>query len=428
MPVLDPADQALPDLVLHGRRHLVEGRPVPRVSDRRPHALRVIEELEPHRGSELLRPVVSGVDCPAPPGGVPVLSRGDESGHPLFAGDVDVGAERHVLEPRVGGREIRDPTLAGVVAVLLGPDDPVQSGREILEGGDGELAGVGGGGVVVVGDIPPLDDPGRHREPVGEAIAQQPAGVGDRDREREEQGPREVQVVGRLDHLVAEERHELARLERQPATERDLIGEIGLLEVDLLGLPGRVLEVPEDADRVILLRVLAAGDDDAEAERILVGRVLLHAELGHVEAKAFVAVVEAQRIDLPGAREPAAVGAGVAQIPDVAGFDVPEESDFFEKRLRLLLGLRLRLLRGRGARGERHQRRHDHCSPNTRHGRLLSGRVTPHDHRARPSGSGRRLRARKQTPCHLRCCRSSPCRRSATPRRPRGGRARQPRP
>ena len=187
------------------------------------------------------------------------------------------------------------------------------------------------------------------------------------------------------------------------------------------------MEVPEDADRVILLRVLAAGEDDAEAERILVGRVLLHAELGHVEGKTFVAVVEAQRIDLPGARKPAAVGAGVAQIADVAGLDVPEQGDFFEERLRLLLGLRLRLLRGRGARGERHQRRHDHCSPNTRHGRLLSGRVTPHDHRARPSGFGRRLRARKQTPCHLRCCRSSPCRRSATRRRPRGGRPRRPR-
>src|SRR5207302_4167329 len=71
VPVLDPADQALPDLVLHGRRHLVEGRPIPRVPDRRPYALRVIEELEAQRGSELVRPVVGVVEGPAPPGGVP---------------------------------------------------------------------------------------------------------------------------------------------------------------------------------------------------------------------------------------------------------------------------------------------------------------------------------------------------------------------
>src|SRR6266851_6462217 len=83
------ATQALPDLVLHGRRHLVDGRPIPRVPDRRLHALRVIEELEAQRGSELVRPVVGGVEGPAPPGGVPVLSRGDQSRDPLFAGDVD---------------------------------------------------------------------------------------------------------------------------------------------------------------------------------------------------------------------------------------------------------------------------------------------------------------------------------------------------
>src|SRR5205807_5530069 len=128
------------------------------------------------------------------------------------------------------------------------------------------------------------------REPWQGRIGQQRTHVRERDTEREQERPREVQVVRRLDHLVAEQGDEFTRLQGEAAAERELIRAVRFLQVEVRRVPKRELVVvaPEDSERVVLLRVVrgprnARREDEAIAERVLLRRVLLDAELGHVE-------------------------------------------------------------------------------------------------------------------------------------------------
>src|SRR2546430_14510245 len=94
--------------------------------------------------------------------------------------------------------------------------------------------------------------------------------MGERDREREKERSREVQIVGGLDDLVAEQRHELPRLHGEAIAEWDRVRPVRLFQVELLRVAERerVVAVAEDTERVVLLRVNAGGDDEAPAERI----------------------------------------------------------------------------------------------------------------------------------------------------------------
>src|SRR4030095_11071709 len=92
-------------------------------------------------------------------------------------------------------------------------------------------------------------------------------------------------------------------LEGQTAADRDLIGGVRFLQVEVRRVPERELIVvaPEDSERVVLLRVVrrpgnTRGEDEAVSERIFLRGILLDAELGHVERVATLEVVEAQLV------------------------------------------------------------------------------------------------------------------------------------
>ena len=178
------------------------------------------------------------------------------------------------------------------------------------------------------------------------------------DRQAEQERPREVQVVGRLDHFVPEQRDELARLHREPAPQRDLVRAVGLLEVERGRVPKRerVVRAAENPERVVLLRVLSRRQHHAEAERVALGRVLLRAELRHVEGVAPVEIVQAQLVVVA---PPVAV-----EVEHDAVLDVREQDDLLEQRLRPLGRL---LLPERGGGGEADRRREDQPPPHSRH-------------------------------------------------------------
>jgi hypothetical protein len=84
-------------------------------------------------------------------------------------------------------------------------------------------------------------------------------------------------------------------------------------------------------------------DDQAEAEGARLGRVLLDAELGHVEGAAAVEIVESQLVEV--------APPGAAQVADEAVLDVGEQVDLVEEGLGLLrrppgLGATCRRARG----------------------------------------------------------------------------------
>src|SRR5206468_8767549 len=114
--------------------------------------------------------------------------------------------------------------------------------REILDGRGRELPHRGRRGVVVLGDVPADDRTGRDREP-REGVREEPTHVGQRDGEGEEERPREVQVVRRLDDLVSEQGDELPALHGQAATDGNGGREVRLLQVELFGVAERVLIV-----------------------------------------------------------------------------------------------------------------------------------------------------------------------------------------
>ena len=138
---------------------------------------------------------------------------------------------------------------------LLGTGDPVEVQREILERREAELPGVRHRAVVVSRDVPADDRARGDREPRQRLVGQQGADVRQWNREGEQVRARKVQVVRRLDHLVAEQGDELTRLQGETTAERDLIRSVRLLQVEVRRVPERELVVvaAESSQRVVLL-------------------------------------------------------------------------------------------------------------------------------------------------------------------------------
>src|SRR5262249_36745821 len=100
--ILEPADQALPDLVLDRRGDL----PQPGVGARGDRlagadAVWIGEVLQAQSGAQRLRPVVRGVAGDAAPAGVGVLTGAHEQRIVLLTGKVEVDGKGPAVEARV---------------------------------------------------------------------------------------------------------------------------------------------------------------------------------------------------------------------------------------------------------------------------------------------------------------------------------------
>ncbi len=217
------------------------------------------------------------------------------------------------------------------MSACSGPTIQLEVGDEALGRTELELPGRGRGAVVLLGVVPAEHTAHEEREPVGELVLDEATGVGQRDRQGVEVAAREVQVVGRLDGLEAEQRDELAALQDEAVADRQHDRAVGLLQVEPVRVPERerVVGTAEDAERVVLLRVEAGGHHEAHAPPVLLGGILLDAELGHVERPALVEIVEAQLVG--------GVAPRAGEVERVAVLDVGEQLELVPQRLGFLL-------------------------------------------------------------------------------------------
>src|SRR5262249_10438456 len=240
--------------------------------------------------------------------------------------------------------------------------------------------------VVVVGIVPAVREAGSDAEPWRDGISQEQSGVGVWRPQRVEKGPREVEVLGTLVDLVADQGGPLPSFHGEAVAYRNEIRRVGLGQVHFVGVPEQgalIVAVAKDAERVVLLRVDPARHYDAVTETIALGRVLLDAQFDGVEGVLIVVIVESQLVDV--------TMAGLPEVPHITVFEVPEEHELLEIGLRLAVGrrgpnqnVRHRLLR---------KRRSGHCREQQN---SATDNPCQSNHRA-PSPSRARFKARTFT-------------------------------
>src|SRR5262249_647047 len=156
-------------------------------------------------------PVVADVAGNATPARVGVLaSGGDERRVVLLAREVEIDRQGHAIDARVEDRGIDDPTIVDAVAphliaVLLWAEEVADDGRRLVGGGERERPDRSEIAVVVVGIVPAVREAGSDAEPWRDGISQEQSGVGVWRPQRVEKGPREVEVLGTLVDLVADQ-------------------------------------------------------------------------------------------------------------------------------------------------------------------------------------------------------------------------------
>src|SRR5437016_1993458 len=150
--------------------------------------------------------------------------------------------------------------------------DAVRRERDLIAQRVGHVADAAPALVVALDLVPPFDGAAGHRQLVRDRIAHQRAGVRERDREAEKERATVVVVRPRLDHLGAEERHELPALQREALQVRwTVIGhgprEVGLFDIEVIrfervAVLDRAVPVPVRLD---VARDLARVELEAEA-------------------------------------------------------------------------------------------------------------------------------------------------------------------
>ena len=351
MAILAAREQALPDVVLQRRRRREQRDAVHRA---RANAVDVVEPLLAERDAEVLQEVVGGIGGDAVPRRALVEAlRGEEHVIGLRA-VVEVEAEREVAEARVVRREVDHPANGVLVAGDLRPHDEVQCGGQILRRRERDLSRARRADIVGIGAVPSEHQPRLRAELVRERIRDEPARRRERGCQAEQVPARVVEVRRRLDHLVAEQRDELAHLEHGAIADRNPRRDVRFLHVEHRRISERVriVVIAQDADRVVLLRVLSGGQHQAHPEGERLVGIALDAELRHVERVALIDVVVAQRVRPAIRRRAGHALAAAVQVERGPHLDKGEELELVPERFRLgsLLLLGKPVLRRRGRR------------------------------------------------------------------------------
>ena len=296
---------------------------------------------------------------------------------------VVVQRQAGLLVDGVGQHGVGQLPDTGVGVVRLGAGAVVLDQGQGGIGLEGDREHAGLAGVVVDRVVPAVDEKAGDRDLVVRAVGDAHPLVVVRNRQREQQAPRVVPVVLRLDDLVAERGHELAEVELQGALGRSEIAQIGLLDGLIDRRPGRLGATNHRCGRSVV-------QIDPEAAAAAVGRLLFHRDLGQVEAERVMRDREILKAveDLHAPDRPARFG-GLVEVVGVVGVDEARELDVPEERHggRILLG-------GDFSRRRRRRRRRGLIPGFGRFGRRL--RVGSW----RGCGRGRVRHGDLQSPCH----------------------------
>ena len=212
---------------------------------------------------------------------------------------VGVERERPARRGLIDDADVGEVAEVGVVVVALGPADVVEVDGQRRHRRQHQRHAERLGGVVVEHVVPAVDEHDRGRDLVVERVGQLEPGVGERDGPGEQERAAEVVVVAvvAVDELGADRRDELAGVDAQALADGNDVGGERLLEIEVAGDAGR--RIAEQAARGGDVGHRAHGDVDAEAEVTAVGHRLLHHQLGRVDAKRVVIVIEgAELVDV----------------------------------------------------------------------------------------------------------------------------------
>src|SRR5439155_2597336 len=221
VPVLDLAVEVLRDQVLARERGFVE-----RAHDARPRAAVVLEPLaaEGSRGTVRERVVGDGREA-LPERGLVARRRA------FLVTPVVVEQEGERGRRLDGSYKVEDAALVAGLVGLFGAPDAAPGQRQHVVHRVGDVPDTAPALVVALDLVPAFDGAAGHGDLVGERVAHERTGVGERNREAEEERPTVVVVGPRLDDLGAEEGHELPTLYREALQQGGAVIGHGPLEV-----------------------------------------------------------------------------------------------------------------------------------------------------------------------------------------------------
>src|SRR5436309_448927 len=283
--VLDLTVEVLGDQVLSCQRALVE-----RAYGSRPRAAVVLEPLATDgRRDAVGEGIVGDGRKPLPQGGLVARRRC------VLVSPVVVEQEGERGRRLDGGYKVEDAALVAGLVGLFGTPDTAPGQRQHVVHRVGYVPDTAPAVVVALDLVPAFDGAAGHRDLVGERVAHERTGVGERNREAKEERPTVIVVGPRLDDLGAEEGDELPTLHREALQERRAVVGHGPLEVSLLDLEVVGLERVAVLDRTVSVPV-----------RLDVARDLAGVEL-HVEARDGPAVTRTGHVELPEDGDPIVV-------------------------------------------------------------------------------------------------------------------------
>src|SRR5947199_704412 len=239
--VLDLTVEVLGDQVLSCQRALVE-----RAYGSRPRAAVVLEPLATDgRRDAVGEGIVGDGRKPLPQGGLVARRRC------VLVSPVVVEQEGERGRRLDGGYKVEDAALVAGLVGLFGAPYTAPGQRQHVVHRVGYVPDTAPAVVVALDLVPAFDGAAGHRDLVGERVAHERTGVGERNREAKEERPTVVVVGPRLDDLGAEEGDELPTLHREALQERRAVVGHGPLEVSLLDLEVVGLERVAVLDRTV---------------------------------------------------------------------------------------------------------------------------------------------------------------------------------